>query len=295
MTRILLTGKTGQLGSEMLHALAPLGEVIAPGRNQLDLTDPASICKTIRECAPDIIVNTAGYTTVDQAEKERELAHQINALAPGVIAEEAKKIGALMMHYSTDYVYDGSKGAFYDEEDTPNPLNYYGKSKLDGERAVIATGCAHLILRASWIYSAHRTNFVLTMLRLARERKELSVVDDQVGSPTWAKSLAQSSEEILTRIQEPRSLSGIYHLSAAGRTTRFDFAKLIIEVARQVFPADTPWAEIHPTTTAKYPLPAERPLNVATCKAKIKRDFGVTLTSWQEQIERFIRTLPVTP
>lgn len=293
MTRILLTGKTGQLGRELQQALAPLGAVAAPGRAQMDLSDPDAIRRVIRSHAPDIIVNAAGYTTVDQAESERALAHQVNAVAPGIMAEEARRSNALLMHYSTDYVYDGANSAPYDENDAPHPVNYYGRSKLEGERAITATACAHLILRASWIYSAYGTNFVLTMLRLARERKEIFVVNDQVGSPSWARSLAVSSAQILTGIKDRSSASGIYHLSAAGHTTRFDFANTIIAAARQSSAPGTAWAEIRPTTTANYPLPAARPLNAATSKAKLKRDFGVEMPSWQEQIRSFMKSRPL--
>jgi dTDP-4-dehydrorhamnose reductase len=295
LTKILLTGKTGQLGWELQQALAPLGTVIAPGREQLDLTSADAIRAAIRDCAPDIIVNAAGYTTVDKAEAEPELAHQINAVAPGIMAEEARRLNALLVHYSTDYVYDGAKGTPYVEDDAPNPLNVYGQSKLDGERAITASGCAHLILRASWIYSERGTNFVLTMLRLAREKRELSVVDDQVGSPTWARPLALSSAEILSemrKMQHERSASGIYHLSASGHTTRRDFAKMIIENAKQYSKPEIVWAKINPTTTANYPLPAARPLNAATSKAKIKQVFGVEMTTWQEQLKLFIQRHP---
>ena len=293
MTKILLTGKTGQLGRELQQALTPLGTVTALGRAQMDLTDPDAIRRAIRSHAPDIIVNAAGYTTVDQAETERERAHQVNAVAPGIMAEEARRTNALLIHYSTDYVYDGANSAPYEENDAPNPVNYYGRSKLEGERAITAAACAHLILRASWIYSAHGTNFVLTMLRLARERKEIFVVDDQVGSPSWARSLAASSAQILTRIKDRSSASGIYHLSAAGHATRFDFAKAIIAAARKSSAPETQWAEIRPTTTANYPLPAARPLNAATSKAKLTRDFGVEMPAWQEQISSFMKSMPL--
>jgi dTDP-4-dehydrorhamnose reductase len=257
----------------------------------MDLTNPNAIRKVIRECAPDIIVNAAGYTTVDKAEAEPALAHQINAVAPGIMAEEARRLNALLVHYSTDYVYDGTKGTPYVEDDTPNPLNVYGKSKLDGERAISASGCAHLILRASWIYSERGTNFVLTMLRLAQERRELSVVDDQVGCPSWAKPLALASAEILSRIQNPHSTSGIYHLSASGWATRLDFVKAIVLLAKQTYGPDIQWAEIRPTTTAKFPLPAARPLFTASSKDKLEQTFGIRMLGWQEQLRLFMQRL----
>jgi dTDP-4-dehydrorhamnose reductase len=288
LTKILLTGKTGQLGCELQQALAPLGVVTAPGRAQMDLTNPDAIRTAIRDCAPDIIVNAAGYTTVDKAEAEPELAQQINAVAPGIMAEEAQRLNALLVHYSTDYVYDGAKGTPYVEDDEPNPLNTYGKSKLAGEQAITASGCAHLILRASWIYSARGTNFVLTMLRLAREKNELAVVDDQVGSPTWAKTLALATADILSKVQTRNVASGIYHLSATGHTTRFAFAQMIVELAKQHTSPDTAWARIIPTSTANYPLPAARPLNAATSKSKLNRAFGIEMATWQVQIAAFV-------
>lgn len=291
MKTILLLGKNGQMGWELQRALLPIGRVIAPDRAQLDLTRPDEIRQTIRDLTPDIIVNAAGYTTVDKAEDEPALAMLINAAAPGTLAEEAKRIDALLVHYSTDYVFDGTRSTPYDEEDEPNPLNVYGKSKLAGEQAIVAAGCNHLILRASWIYSTRGTNFVLTMLRLARERRELSVVDDQVGSPSWAKSLALSTAEILSRIQSPASECGIYHLSAAGHATRLAFARMIIDIAKQASNAQTQWAKINPTTTANYPLPAARPLFAATSKAKIERVFGVEMPTWQEQLQSFMKSL----
>lgn len=291
MTRILLTGKAGQLGSALQLFLPALGEVMAVGRPELDLTDGGAIRRTIKSYKPDIIVNAAGYTNVDKAESEPELAFRANAVAPGVMAEESQKLRALLVHYSTDYVYDGTKAAPYVEEDTPNPLNVYGKSKLEGERAISATGCRHLILRASWIYSASGNNFVLTILRLAREHRELSVVDDQVGSPSWSRPLAQASAELLTRVDQESTGSGIYHFSAGGHATRLEFAQRIVELARQSSDPQTQWARILPTTTANYPLSAQRPLHAATSKHKIKHDFGLRMPTWQEQLTAFMQSL----
>ncbi len=292
MKKILLTGSTGQLGWELQQALVPLGEIIAPVRAQMDLSDPDSIRKFVRDVAPDVIVNAAGYTTVDKAEEERELAYQINAIAPGLLAEEARRTNALLVHYSTDYVFDGTKPTPYEEDDTTNPLNVYGHSKLEGERAVVATGCAHVILRASWIYSDRGANFVLTMLRLAREKSALYVVNDQVGSPTWARSLAASSVKIISKINKLKDVTGIYHLSAAGHATRLEFAEMIVALAKKTSSPDTQWANILPTTTEKYPLPAQRPLYAATSKAKVNHCFGIGMTTWQEQLEMFMKSLP---
>ena len=288
MKRILLIGKTGQVGWELQHSLAPLGRVIALDRTQMDLTCPDSVRRAIRDVAPDIIVNAAGYTSVDKAESEPELAMQVNAIAPGVIAEEARRLNALLVHYSTDYVFDGRTSEPYTEVDEPNPLNTYGKSKLEGERAIAASGCTHLILRISWIYSDRGTNFVRTMLRLAREREELAVVDDQIGSPTWARTLAQSSAELLGKVRRTKEETGIYHLSAAGYTSRYDFAKKIIETARQLSGEKEGWATVRPITNAEYPLPAKRPLNAATSKEKIKRTFGIEMPVWTEQLNSYL-------
>ena len=291
MPRILLIGKTGQVGWELQRSLAPLGHVIALDRTQMDLTRPDSIRRAIRDAAPDIIVNAAGYTAVDKAESEPDLAMQVNAVAPGVMAEEARRLNALLVHYSTDYVFDGKSPVPYTEADEPNPLNTYGKSKLEGERAIAASGCAHLILRASWIYSSRGTNFVLTMLRLAREREELAVVDDQIGSPTWARALAQTSAELLGKVRCTQEETGTYHLSAAGYTSRYDFAKRIIEIARQLSDEKEGWATVRPITNAEYPLPAKRPLNAATSKEKIKRVFGIEMPAWTEQLDSYLHEL----
>ncbi|MFN7085198.1 MAG: dTDP-4-dehydrorhamnose reductase [Burkholderiales bacterium] len=280
MPRILLTGKTGQVGWELQRALAALGSVIALDRAQLDLASPDSIRKAVRDAAPDIIVNAAAYTAVDKAEAEAGLAMQVNAVAPGIMAEEARRLGALLVHYSTDYVFDGTKAAPYVEEDLPHPLNAYGKSKLEGERAIAATGCAHLILRTSWIYAGRGSNFVLTILELARQRPTLAVVDDQIGCPTWARFIAEATAALLADPARARDRGGIYHLSAAGATSRFDFARKIIELAAQLSGEKNGWAEIRPTTTAQYPLPAQRPLNCSTSKDKIIRTFGIRIPQW---------------
>jgi dTDP-4-dehydrorhamnose reductase len=285
---ILLIGKNGQVGWELQHTLLPLGNVVALDRAQMDLTQPDAIRKVVREVSPDIIVNAAGYTAVDKAEAEPELAMQVNAVAPGIMAEEAKKLDALLVHYSTDYVYDGTKGSPYVEEDEPNPVNAYGKSKLAGEQAITAAGSMHLILRTSWIYDLRGTNFVLTMLRLAREKKELAVVNDQIGSPTWARTLATSTAELIEKAVRCTKDNGIYHLSTNGYASRLDFAREILTTAMRVSGIETGWSEIRPTTTANYPLPAKRPLNSATSKEKIKTKFGIEMPSWETPLRTFI-------
>lgn len=284
MKTILLTGKTGQVGWELQTALASLGRVIALDRAQMDLSKPDSIRIVIREAAPDIIVNAAAYTAVDKAESEPELAMMVNGIAPGIMAEEAKRLGALLVHYSTDYVFNGTKSEPYTEDDETNPLNVYGKTKLAGERAISATGCDHLILRTSWVYSGRGTNFLLTILRLARERRELAVVDDQVSSPTWAGALTQSTVDLLGKAKHLKNISGTYHLAAEGFTTWFILAQRIIELAQELSNERTGWAAVRPTTTAEYPLPAVRPLHSAMSKEKIKQVFGIDMPDWQSQL-----------
>ena len=290
MKTILLIGKNGQVGWELQRTLLPLGNVIALDRAQMDLTQPDAIRRGIRDAAPDVIVNAAGYTTVDKAESEPELAMQVNAVAPGIIAEETKRASALLIHYSTDYVFDGTKSTPYVEEDEPNPVNAYGRSKLEGERAIAAAGCAHLILRTSWIYSGRGSNFVLTMLRLAREQKELTIVDDQIGSPTWARALANFTVE-LAQSTSLENRSGVYHLSAIGYASRLDFSNAILRYAKETSTIKLGWAELQPITTANFPLPAERPLNAATSKEKIKNLFGIEMPPWEMQLQQFISEL----
>lgn len=285
MTTILVTGKTGQVGQELQNSLMPYGHVIAMDRSQMDLTDPDSIRRTIREVAPNIIVNAAGYTAVDKAESEPDIAMRVNAIAPGVMAEEARRLNARLIHYSTDYVFDGRNSEPYIETDEPNPVNVYGRSKLEGERAIAAVGCQHLILRASWIYSATGTNFLLTILRLAREKKELAIVDDQIGSPTSAKALSLATAELIEKIRGPLSEQGVFHLSATGTVSRLEFTRKIVEIAKQLSGNAAGWATLQPTTTALFPLPAMRPLNAATSKEKIKRVFGIEMTNWQSQLK----------
>jgi dTDP-4-dehydrorhamnose reductase len=290
---ILVTGRTGQVGRELVRCLEPLGRVIATGRQELDLASPDSIRSGVRRHAPDIIVNAAAYTAVDKAESEPDLAMQINAVAPGVLAEEAKRANALLVHYSTDYIFDGLLGRPYVEEDAPNPLNVYGKTKLEGERAIAAVGGAFLILRTSWIYSDQPPNFVLTMLKLGRQKSEIDVVDDQVGSPTWARSLAAATTELLRQDRLAREKSGLYHLSAHDYATRYAFAERIFAIAREMAPGASGSPAVRPVSTAQYPLPARRPLNAATSKDKVARVFGAELSGWEPQLHDFLNELLV--
>lgn len=284
MTRILLTGKTGQVGWELRRALAPLGQIIATGRGELDLADPDSIRAVIRDARPEIIVNAAGYTAVDDAEAEPDLAMRVNGIAPGILAEEAKKLRALLVHYSTAYVFDGTGKRPYVEDDRTNPVNVYGRSKLAGEHAVAAAGGNHLILRASWIYSLRGVNFLTTFLKLAREKTGVPVVDDQIGSPTWARAVAEATASLLTKPDTAFRAAGIFHLTAAGSTSRFDFARRILGILGDVAGSPAGLADVRPITTSQYPLPAARPLYSVLATDKIRRGLGIAMEPWEQPL-----------
>ena len=270
--RILLTGANGQVGWELRKTLAPLGEIAACGHAELDLADAARVRDAVRAANADVIVNAAAYTAVDRAETEREAAFAVNALAPGVLAEEAKKSGALLVHYSTDYVFDGTKAVPYVEDDAPNPINVYGASKLAGERAIAASGCRYLILRTSWVYGPRGSNFMLTMLRLAKQRPELRVVDDQFGAPTSSPALARATVQALRP-----GAHGLYHLAAAGRTSWCGFARAILKRAGIATP-------VRAIRTEDYPAPARRPRNSRLDCSRLRADLGVQMASWEEQL-----------
>ena len=291
MLRFLVPGKGGQVGWELQTILAPLGTVIGLDRNGMDLANPDSIRHAIRDAKPDVIVNAAAYNNVDRAESESDLAMQVNGIAPGIMAEEAKRLGAILIHYSTDYVFDGELERPYREDDAPNPVNAYGRSKLAGERAVEAVGGKYLILRTSWVYSARGSNFVLTVLRLAREKAELSMVNDQSGSPTWARALAQATVELLRKHSLISRHSGTYHLSAAGHTSRFELAKAIISIARARSSRSNDWATVKAIASTQYPLPARRPASPVLSKGKIMQVFGLEMKTWEEQLSAFLSEL----
>ena len=253
-------------------------------RLALDLANPDAIRKAVRDSRPALIVNAAAYTAVDRAESEPELAMAINGIAPGVLAEEAQRLNALLLHYSTDYVFDGTKTQPYIESDTPNPLNVYGKTKLAGEQAIQAVGAAHYILRTSWVYAAEGANFLNTMLRLAHERPELRIVDDQTGAPTWAHAIADMTAQMLLVRSRGDSAprSGLYHLTATGAVTWFGFAKAILAHAEDML--DIPAPRLHPIATADYPLPARRPVNSILDTALVSKAFGIQPASWQDML-----------
>jgi dTDP-4-dehydrorhamnose reductase len=284
--RILLTGKSGQVGWELERALSPLGEVASFDRAALDLTRPDEIRARVREVRPEAIVNAAAYTAVDRAESEAELARAVNAVAPEVLAEEARRIGAFLVHYSTDYVFDGEKSEPYTEADAPNPINAYGRTKLEGERAIEASGCRHLTLRTSWVYGTRGQNFLLTMLRLARERSELRIVEDQIGGPTWCREMARATVALLARPDLAVSgRAGRYHLSAAGCTSWFGFAQAIFasrELAR--LGVEAPRLEAIPSSA--YPTPARRPRNSRLDCSRLASEAGVRLARWDAALRR---------
>ena len=278
--RILLTGKGGQVGSELARALAPLGEVMAFDRSGLDLAAPDRIVETVRSARPAVVVNAAAYTAVDQAEREPDVAHAINAAAVAVLAEEAKRAGALFIHYSTDYVFDGTKDAPYIEEDLPNPLNAYGRSKLAGERSIEDVDGDHLILRTSWVYAAHGKNFFLTVRRLLREREEVRIVADQIGAPTLAGDLARATAELLERhgVAALKERRGVYHATASGSTSWHGFATEIARLERSR-------VRIVPIPSEAYPTPARRPKNSRLSNRKLLRQFGVALPRWEASLQ----------
>jgi dTDP-4-dehydrorhamnose reductase len=270
--RILLTGRNGQVGWELERLLPALGEVIATDRATLDLGDADAIRRRVREVRPDVIVNAAAYTAVDQAESERDTAMRINAAAPGIFAEESKAIEALLVHYSTDYVFDGAKSDPYIETDEPRPLSTYGHSKFEGEKRIRAAGCAHVILRTSWVYAARGRNFLLTMLRLAREGRPLRVVNDQFGAPTWSRDIAEATVHLLPKLGADTRAT--YHLTAAGKTTWYEFARRIFELRGLV-------ASVDAIRTEEYPTAAARPRNSVLDCRKVERDFGVSIPRWE--------------
>ncbi|MHB0983012.1 MAG: dTDP-4-dehydrorhamnose reductase [Thiobacillus sp.] len=279
--KILLTGVNGQVGWELQRALAPLGEVIAADRSRLDLADTSSIRRAVDAIAPDLIVNPAAYTAVDKAETEPGLAHVINAVAPGELAQAAAVRGIPLVHFSTDYVFDGRKHTPYTEADVPNPLGVYGATKLAGEQAVARTGAPHLILRTSWVYGLRGRNFLLTMQRLLRERETLAVVDDQFGAPTWSRLIAEATALVVARwLDRPnqKATSGIYHLSCGGRTSWHGFAAAI---RAQLADTDAKLASLTAIPTSGYPTLAARPANSQLDCDKLAETFGVRMPDWK--------------
>jgi dTDP-4-dehydrorhamnose reductase len=293
-TKILVFGRIGQVGWELRHKLACLGQVTAIEYPEIDFSKPDSIRTAVRAAKPVVILNAAAYTAVDKAESDPELATAINATAPGVIAEEAKRLGSLLVHYSTDYVFDGAKQCPYVEADAPNPINVYGKTKLAGDQAIQAVGGDYLILRTSWVYGARGSNFLLTMLRLAQERPELRIVDDQIGTPTSSECIAQATANILAQLLAPsgRGLdgrSGIYNLTTTGETSWFGFAKALLTESSGTFGFTVP--HLIPIKTSEFPRPAKRPANSRLSCQRLEQTFGVTLPPWEDALSLVLETL----
>jgi dTDP-4-dehydrorhamnose reductase len=306
---ILLIGSNGQVGQELNTLLPRAGDVTSLDRQQLDLTRPEEIRRAIRAYRPALIVNAAAYTAVDKAESEEAMARSVNAEAPAVMAEEAGKIGASLIHYSTDYVFDGSKTTPYDENDLANPQNVYGRTKLEDERAIQASGTPHLIFRTAWVYATQGRNFLLTILRLATQREELRIVRDQIGAPTLSSEIAGATTKIIAQICEKErrrfsldEVSGVYHMTARGETSWYDFAKAIVEESAVILPS-IPWFaaatnnqplvthRVIPISTAEYPTPARRPAYSVLSNARLARTFSLDLPEWRTTL-RSIFAIP---
>ncbi|KUY99330.1 MULTISPECIES: dTDP-4-dehydrorhamnose reductase [unclassified Burkholderia] len=283
---ILVTGVNGQIGFELLRALQGLGRVVPCDRSMLDLTDLDRVRAFVREVKPSLIVNPAAYTAVDKAETDVDAARRLNADVPRVFAEEMVRTGGALIHYSTDYVFDGTKPGAYTETDVTNPVNAYGATKLEGEQAIAATDCAHLILRTSWVYGRRGKNFLLTMLKLGRERPELRVVADQVGAPTWARTIAVATSHIVAQQTVAEDVaawwaarSGIYHLTSSGETSWHGFAQAILGTAMgELAP------KVLPISASEYPVPAKRPANSRMALEKLAQTFGVRMPAWDDAL-----------
>ena len=291
---ILLLGKGGQVGWELQRSLSVLGQVTALDFDSTehcgDFSNPAGLADTVRALRPDIIVNAAAHTAVDKAESEPELARTLNATAPGVLAQEAARLGAWLVHYSTDYVFDGSGTRPWVETDAPAPLSVYGRTKLEGEQRIQQSGCKHLILRTSWVYAARGGNFAKTMLRLAQERERLTVIDDQWGAPTGADLLADVTAHAIRHLQQCPQDAGLYHCVAAGETNWHLYAKYVLAQAQQAQPAiELKATEVAPVPTSAFPTPARRPHNSRLNTQKLQATFGLTLPHWQQGVARMLQ------
>ncbi|MEY4694085.1 MAG: dTDP-4-dehydrorhamnose reductase [Pseudomonadota bacterium] len=291
--KILLLGKNGQVGWELQRSLAPLGDVLALDRHSTDfcgdLAQPDRLAQSVRAYQPDVIVNAAAHTAVDKAESEPELARTLNAWAPAALAQVAAEVGACLVHYSTDYVFNGEGDRPWQEDDATGPLSVYGQTKRAGEQAIVASGCRHLIFRTSWVYAARGGNFAKTMLRLAAERERLTVIDDQWGAPTGADLIADVTAIALRRLQQQPDLSGLYHLVAGGETSWHGYARHVIAQARQIQPEMMLVVrDIAAVPTSAFPTPAKRPLNSRLNTRKLQQAFGVVLPPWQQGVDRML-------
>jgi dTDP-4-dehydrorhamnose reductase len=296
----LVTGVNGQVGWELIRSLMPLGEVVGLDRSRCDLSRPERLPALVRSMKPDLIVNAAAYTAVDKAEDEERLATTVNGTAVGVLAEEARAAGALLVHYSTDYVFDGTKETPYQEDDPPHPINAYGRSKLAGEIAIRQAGSAYVILRTSWVYASRGHNFLRTVLRLAQERDELRMVADQVGAPTWARNIADASAHVIRQAIVERAGSfftpGFFHLTASGATSWHGFAAAILEAAKaNALLRHQQLPQLRPIATADYPLPAARPKNSRLAGERLSQRFGIALPDWKEGLGLCLREVGAGP
>lgn len=293
--KILLLGKNGQVGWQLQRALAPLGEIVALERKDAggDLANPQGLAAAVRAAKPQVIVNAAAYTAVDKAESEPQLARLINTEAPAALAREAAASGALLVHYSTDYVFDGSGSAPWQESDATGPLNVYGATKLAGEQAIAASGCAHLTFRTSWVYAAHGDNFIKTMLRLAATRERLTVIDDQKGAPTGAELIADVTAHAISQTLQQPAKAGLYHLTAAGEASWFDYAQYVLALARQARPQGVKTAAggVQPIASSQYPAAARRPLNSRLDTRRLQAAFGLQMPPWQQGVTRVLREI----
>jgi len=299
--RVLLTGCRGQVGTDLARVLEGRAEVVAHDHASLDLADPDAIAARVREARPEVILNAGAYTAVDKAESDLEAAHAVNGKAPGVLGEEAKRCGALLVHFSTDYVFDGTKRSAYVETDPTAPVNAYGASKLEGERAFAASGCDHLVLRTSWVYAAHGKNFMLTMLRLAATRNEIRVVDDQRGAPTASRQIARAVAQLLGAregapierggLERLRAASGVYHATAAGETSWFEFAQAIFAGRAQQQGGAFESPRLLAISSREYPTPARRPAYSVLSNRKLVAAFGVRLGDWREGLQETLSAL----
>ena len=295
--RILLTGKNGQVGSELNKILSQFGEVIATGRDEMNLADPSQIRHVVKQTKPELIINAGAYTAVDKAESDQELAKAVNGVAPKILAEEAKDYGALLIHYSTDYSYNGEiSHRPYLESDLPSPNNIYGKTKVEGDHAIEKSGASHLIFRTGWVYSKRGKGFLSTILKLAKEKKELRVVNDQTGTPTWCRSIAEATRKIINHILEKRerslsetvsSISGVYHMTCQGETNWHGFAQTILELS---YPDNMP--KLLAISTKEYPTPAIRPTYSVLSNSKLKKNFGIELPHWEHALKQCLSDIP---
>lgn len=289
--RILLTGKNGQVGGEINKILTPFGEVTATGRNEMDLSEPNQIRQTIRRVRPELIINAGAYTAVDKAESEPELAQAVNGIAPGILAEEASKLGAALIHYSTDYVYNGEmRNDPYIESDLPAPISVYGKTKLEGDNAIEQSGVSYLIFRTSWVYGLGGKSFLKTILRLAEERDELRIVEDQLGTPTWCRSIASATGKIMKQLinkgddslsDTVSDISGVYHMTCGGQTSWHGFARAIMDLA-----GPDPMPRLMAIPTKDYPTPAARPAYSVLSNAKLEKTFSTRLPHWEDALKQ---------